>query len=98
VPPDRELIGDSRRRNVQRLVWTLVLGLFLGGLLTKLSELFLPESTAREFLTTSVDASVGPLSIDLVAVAFTVGPVVVTLNVLTLVGVGIVAFIARSWI
>lgn len=98
MPPDRELIGDSRRRNVQRLIWTLVLGLFLGGLLTKLSELFLPESTAREFLTTSVAASVGPFSIDLVAVAFTVGPVVFTLNVLTLVGVGIVAFIARSWI
>ena len=83
---------------MRRLVWTLVLGLFLGGLLTKLSELFLPESTAREFLTTSVRAAVGPFSLDLVAVAFTVGPVEVTLNVLTLVGIGIVAFVARSWI
>jgi hypothetical protein len=72
--------------------------LFLGGLLTTLSELFLPESTAREFLTTSVKASVGPFSVDLVAVALTVGPLVVTLNVLTLVGIGIVAFVARSWI
>jgi len=98
VSPDRELMGDSRRRNVQRLTWTLVLGLFLGGLLTKLSELFLPDSTAREFLITSVKASVGPFSIDLVAVALTVGPLVVTLNVLTLVGIGIVAFVARSWI
>ena len=98
MSPDRELIGDSRRRNVQRLIWTLVLGLFLGGLLTKLSELFLPDSTAREFLITSVKASVGPFSVDLVAVALTVGPLVVTLNVLTLVGIGIVAFVARSWI
>jgi hypothetical protein len=79
-------------------VWTLVLGLFLGGLFTKLSELFLPDSAARDFLTTSVAASVGPFSIDLVAVSFAVGPLGVTLNVLTLVGVGIVAFIARSWI
>jgi len=91
-------MGDTRRRNVLRLIWTLVLGLFLGGLFTKLSELFLPDSAARDFLTTSVDASVGPLSIDLVAVAFTIGPLAVTLNVLTLVGVGIVAFVARSWI
>ena len=98
MSPERELIGDSRRRNVQRLIWTLVLGLFLGGLLTKLSELFLPDSTAREFLITSVKASVGPFSVDLVAVALTVGPLVVTLNVLTLVGIGIVAFVARSWI
>ena len=98
MSPERELVGDSRRRNAQRLVWTLVLGLFLGGLLTQLSELFLPESTAREFLTTSVHASVGPFSVDLVAVALTLGPLEVTLNVLTLVGVGMVAFIARSWI
>lgn len=81
-----------------RLTWILVLGLFLGGLLTKLSELFLPESAARDFLTTSVAASVGPLSIDLVAVAFTIGPISFTLNVLTLVGISIVALIIRSWI
>ena len=63
-----------------------------------MSVLFLPVSAARDFLTTSVEASVGPFSVDLVAVAFTLGPLVVTLNVLTLVGVGIVAFVARSWI
>lgn len=83
---------------MQRLVWTLVLGLFLGGLFTKLSDIFLPESAARTFLITSVRAVVGPFSVDLVAVALTLGPLVVELNVLTLVGFGIVAFIARSWI
>ncbi len=81
-----------------RLVWTLVLGLFLGGLLTQLSDMFLPDSAARDFLITAVDASLGPLNVDLVAVAFTIGPLTVALNVLTLVGIGIVALIARSWI
>lgn len=89
---------DVRQRSVKRLIWTLILGLFLGGLFTKLSDSFLPESAARDFLTTSVKATVGPFSVDLVAVALTLGPLVVELNVLTLVGVGIVAFIARSWI
>ncbi|MCJ7630108.1 MAG: hypothetical protein MUO50_17175 [Longimicrobiales bacterium] len=98
MSPGRSLIGNNRRRSAQRLLWTLILGLFLGGLFTKLSELFLPESAARDFLTTSVKAAVGPFSIDLVAVALTVGPLEVTLNVLTRVGVGIVAFVARSWI
>lgn len=92
------MLVDTRRRGAVRLAWTMVWGLFLGGLLTKLSELFLPDSPARDFLTTSVAASLGPLHVDLVAVALTLGPLSVTLNVLSLVGIGIVAFIARSWI
>ena len=92
------MLVDTYRRNVKRLAWTQVLGLLLGGLLTKLSELFLPESAANSFLTTAVEASIGPLSIDLVAVAFTIGPLTLSLNVLTLVGISIVAFIVRSWI
>ena len=92
------MLVDTRRRGAVRLIWTLVLGLFLGGLFTKLSELFLPESAARDFLTTSVAADIGPLTVDLVAVAFDLGPLTFTLNVLSLVGVAIVALIARSWI
>lgn len=92
------MLVDTRRRGMVRLVWTLVLGLFLGGLFTKLAELFLPDGPPRDFLTTSVAASIGPLSVDLVAVAFSIGPLTFTLNVLTLIGIAIVAFIARSWI
>jgi hypothetical protein len=92
------MLVDTGRRTSLRVIWTLVLGFFLGGLLTKLAENFLPESAARSFLTTAVSASVGPFSMDLVAVSFTLGPVAVYLNVLTLVGVFVVALIARSWI
>jgi hypothetical protein len=92
------MLVDTRRRTATRLGWTLVLGFFLGGLFTQLSEMFLPDSAARTFLTTSVSASAGPFSIDLVALAFTLGPLVINLNVLTLVGVFLVALIARSWI
>ena len=92
------MLVDSQRRGARRLVWTLVLGLFLGGLFTRIIERFLLEGPARDFLTTSVSASLGPFSIDLVAVAFTIGPLVLTINVLTLASVVMVAFIARSWI
>jgi hypothetical protein len=92
------VLPEQRRRNASRLVWTLILGFFLGGLFTQLAEMFLPESAARTFLTTAVSASVGPFSLDLVALAFTLGPVSVYLNVLTLVGIFIVALVARSWI
>ena len=76
----------------------MVCGLFLGGLLSLLAENFLPESAARSFLTSAVRASFGPFSVDLVAVAFTVGPVSFVLNVLTLVGIAIVALVVRSWL
>jgi hypothetical protein len=89
---------DGRRRNTVRIFWTLVLGLFLGGLLSRLAESFLPESAARDFLTTSVAASLGPFHLDLVAVALTLGPLTLTLNVLTVVGVGLVGLVARSLI
>ncbi len=92
------MLNDPHRRNVKRLLWTLALGLLLGGLLTKLSVVFLPESAGKDFLTLPVVASVGPLFIDLLVVAFTIGPLEISLNVLTLVGVAIVAFVVRSWI
>ena len=94
------MLVDTGRRGIIRFTWTLVLGLFLGGLLTKLVEVspIDPDAAPREFLLTSVDASVGPLAVDLVAVAFVLGPVTLTLNVLTLVGIAIVAMIVRSWI
>ena len=92
------MLVDTYRRNIKRMIWTQALGLMLGGLLTQLAVSFLPESPAKTFLTMSVDASVGPLAIDLVVFAFTIGPLTLSLNVLTLVGIAIVAFIVRSWI
>ncbi len=92
------MLLDHRGRHTGRVIWTLVFGLFLGGLLTMLSETFLPDSAARDFLITSVEASIGPLYLDVVAVAVTLGPLALSLNVLTLVGIGLVALVARSWI
>ncbi len=66
------MLNDPHRRNVKRLLWTLVLGLLLGGLLTQLA-LLLPESPAKTFLTLSVAASFGPLAIDLVVLALRLG-------------------------
>ena len=91
------MIGP-RRRSLSRLVWTIVVGLFLGALFTKLAVLYLPDSAAREFLTTSVSASFGPLGIDLIAVAFAVGPLTLNLNALSLVGILLVAVVMRSWL
>jgi hypothetical protein len=79
------------------MLWAVVVGLFLGALFTKVAVLFMPDSAAREFLTTSVSASLGPLSVDLIAVALVLGPLTLSLNALSLVGVLLVGLIMRSW-
>ena len=86
-----------RRRAFPRIVWAVIIGLFLGALFTKLATRYLPDSAGREFLTTTVSASLGPLGVDLVAVAFVIGPLVLNLNVLSLIGIVTVALIMRSW-
>jgi hypothetical protein len=79
------------------MVWAVVVGMFLGALLSKIAVIFMPDSAARDFLTTSVSASLGPLSIDLIAVAFVIGPLTINLNALSLVGVLVVGLVMRSW-
>ncbi len=86
-----------RREAVPRMVWAVIVGLFLGALFTKVAVVFMPDSAAREFLTTSVSASLGPLSIDLIAVALVLGPLTFSLNVLSLVGILLVGLVMRSW-
>jgi hypothetical protein len=87
-----------RNRNSSRIVWAGILGLILGALLSKLSTVYLPESAARKFLTTAVSGSIGPLGIDLIAFGFVVGPFSISLNVLSLVGIGLIALVVRSWL
>jgi hypothetical protein len=90
------MIGP-RREVVPRMVWAVVVGLFLGALFTKIAVLFMPDSAAREFLTTAVSASFGPLSLDLIAIAMVVGPLTLSLNALSLVGILLVVLVMRSW-
>lgn len=79
------------------MLWAVLVGLFVGALFSRLAIRYLPEGATREFLTTSVSASVGPLGVDLVALSFVVGPVTLNLNVLSILGIVVVALIMRSW-
>jgi hypothetical protein len=73
----------------------LALGFLLGAILTKLSVLFIPEGPFREFFTTTISASLGPLSVDLLVIAFTLGPIVLNVNLFSIAGVVAVAYVAR---
>lgn len=89
---------NATRRRMGRLLVVMLIGLVLGALLSELAVRFLPESTARTFFTTSVSAALGPLVVDLVAVGFTLGPLVIRLDFLSVIGVLVVALAARTWL
>ena len=74
----------------------LATGFIAGGLLTQVSRRFLPPSEVKEFFTTGVTPSLGPLTVDLVVLKFAVDPVAVDVSLLSLLGVLLAYLIARS--
>lgn len=75
---------------------TLAIGFIVGGAMTQVARLFLPAGAVKEFFTTSVKPSIGPMMLDLVILKFSVGPVALDVSLLSLLGVLIAYLIARS--
>ena len=86
------------RRKLSPLRVTLILvgGFVLGGLLTELVAVTLPASAARQFFVTTVAVALEPLAFDLRVMALSLGPLIVRVNFLTVVGVVLVAWFVRS--
>jgi hypothetical protein len=74
----------------------LIVGFVVGGAMTSLLRQTLPESAARTFLTSTWTPTFGPVSMDLLVVDFTLGPIGLHVSVLSLVGVLVAYLIARS--
>lgn len=75
---------------------TLAFGFIVGGTLTQLARQFLPVSPVKEFFTTGVTPSVGPVTLDLIILKFSLGPVAVDVSILSLLGVLVAYLIAKS--
>jgi hypothetical protein len=87
--------GSAKHRPVFHLV-VLASGFVTGGLFTAAARRWLPAGAVKEFLTTGVAPSVGPLPVDLVILSFSIGPIVLDVSLLSLVGVLVAYLIARS--
>jgi hypothetical protein len=74
----------------------LAVGFLVGGFLSALMQRFLPDSAARSFFTYSVTPSIGPVSVDLLVVSFTLGPMAFSISILSLVGVALAYYTAKS--
>ncbi len=83
-------------RSARFYVLVLATGFIVGGLLTQVARRFMPPGAVKQFLTTGVTPSVGPLPIDLVILRFAVGPIALDVSLLSLVGVLLAYLIARS--
>jgi len=71
-------------------------GFVLGGFLHALLRQILPAGAPREVLTFAVTPSIGPFSLDLLMLSFTIGPIALTVSVMSVVGVVLAYLLARS--
>jgi hypothetical protein len=71
-------------------------GYIAGGAVQAILRLVLPSGWAKDFLTAGVSSSIGPLPINLVLLNFSLGPVLVEVSLLAVLGVIIAYLIARS--
>lgn len=87
--------GSSRHRpGFHALV--LAAGFIIGGFLSQFLRQFLPAGAVKQFLTTGVTPSLGPLAVDLVIIRFALGPVAIDVSLVSLLGVLVAYLVARS--
>ena len=72
------------------------MGFILGGFFHAILRHYLPEGAAKEFFTTTVTPTFGPVHMDLLVVSITLGPIGLDVSLLALVGVALAYFVARS--
>lgn len=87
--------GSAKHRPVFHVL-VLAIGFVVGGFMTQFARRFLPPGAVKEFLTTGVTPSIGPLHVDLIIINFALGPIALDVALLSLVGVLIAYLIARS--
>jgi hypothetical protein len=87
----------QRRKKLVTYVVILVFGLLLGGLLGELISSVLPGGVVKDFFITTVGGRLGPATLDLIVLSLTAG-IAVKLNVMSLIGLLIAAYLFRVFL
>ena len=77
-------------------IGVLSIGFVVGNFISALAERFLPEGKPTEFFTFTVEPTIGPFSVDLLILGFTIGPVALNVSLLGLIGIVLAYMLARS--
>jgi len=88
---------NHHRKKIGTYIVVLVFGLLLGGLLGEAATTLLPEGVVKDFFITTVGGRMGPVSLDLIVLSFSLG-VAIKLNVMSLIGLLVAAYLFRVFL
>jgi hypothetical protein len=74
----------------------LTAGFILGGFLHEFLKRLLPAGAPKEVLTFAMTPEFGPLTLNLLVLQVTIGPVAITVSIMALIGVVLAYLLAKS--
>lgn len=87
-------IKSSRKKSMGFIVLVLVLGALIGSALGEVIGLVIPPGVVNDFFTKAVEGGLGPTTVNLLLVTFTIG-FTFKLNLIGVVGIFIAAYLLR---
>ncbi len=85
-----------RKRNVGFIIFIIIIGALIGSALGEIIAFVIPAGVVKDFFLKAITASIGPGTVDLILLKFTLG-FAIKLNITGVLGVFIAAYILR-WV
>ena len=96
----RGAVGIGPRTSARNRLWyhaiVVTTGMVVGGMFQSIARQFLPPGPAKEFLTAGLAPYLDAITIPLILVKLTVGPIAIDVSVISLLGLLLAYLIARS--
>lgn len=86
------------RKRLSVYLLVLIIGMLIGGYFGEVLVTVMPDGVAKDFFLTSVVGNFGPVSVDLLIVALTLGPLMVKVNLVSVLGLFVAYYLFRSFI
>ncbi|MFH1069903.1 MAG: DUF4321 domain-containing protein [Candidatus Glassbacteria bacterium] len=87
-----------QRKRFSVYLIVIIIGMLVGGYLGEMLATFMPDGVAKDFFLTSIKGEFGPVSINLLIIALTFGPLVMKINLVAILGMFVVFYLFRSFI
>jgi len=85
-----------RKKSVGFIIFIILIGALIGSALGEVLAFIIPAGVVKDFFLKSITASIGPGTLDLILLKFTLG-FAIKLNITGVIGIFIAAYILR-WV